>query len=64
MLMHADLMLVLANERHRELIAEADRRRVLTSAREARRARKVPAVRGQPTGSLAPCEPSVAVPAR
>ncbi|GIF23953.1 hypothetical protein BJ973_004566 [Actinoplanes tereljensis] len=64
MLMHSDLMLVLANERHRELIAEADRRRLLTSARERRRARKSPAARGRPTGNLAPCEPSVAVPAR
>ena len=64
MLMHPDLMLILANDRHRELIAEADRERLLTIAREARRARKAPAVRGQPTGTLASCEPSAAVPAR
>ena len=64
MLMHPDLMLVLANDRHRELIAEADRTRVLTSARAARKARKAPAVRGQPAGTLASCEPTVAVPAR
>ena len=67
MLMHPDLMLALANDRQRELIAEADRERLLTiarAAREARRARKAPAVRGQPTGTLASCEPSAAVPAR
>jgi len=67
MLIHSDLMLTLANERHRELIAEADRGRLLAGAREARRARKarkVSAVRGQPTGTLASCDPSAAVPAR
>ena len=64
MLIHPDLMLTLANDRHRELIAEADRERLLTSARRARRATKAPAVRGQPTGTLASCEPSAAVPAR
>ena len=67
MLMHPDLLLTLANDRHRELIAKADRERVLASARvarRARRARKGPVVRGQPTGTLASCEPSVAVPAR
>jgi hypothetical protein len=64
MLIHPDLLRVLADERHRELIAEADRGRLLTIARVARRARKAPAVRGQPTGTLASCEPSVAVPAR
>lgn len=67
MLMHPDLMLVLANDRRRELIAEADRGRVLAAARTARkgrRARKTSAVRGQPTGILASCEPSAAVPAR
>jgi hypothetical protein len=67
MMMHPDLMLALANGRHRELIAEADRGRLLTSARltrRARRASKAPAVRGQPTGTLASCDPSAAVPAR
>ena len=64
MLMHPDLMLTLANDRHRELIAEADRERLLTIAHVARRARKAPTVRGQPTGTLASCEPSAAVPAR
>jgi hypothetical protein len=67
MLMHPDTMLVLANDHRRELIAEADRERLLTSARRARRvrrARKALAVRGQPTGTLASCEPSAAVPAQ
>jgi hypothetical protein len=67
MWMHPDLLLVLANDRHRELVAEADRGRLLSIAREARRARrarKSPGVRGRPTGTLAPCEPSAAVPAR
>jgi hypothetical protein len=64
MLMHPDVLLDLANNRHRELIAEADKGRLLTGARRARWARKVPAVRGQPTGTLASCEPSAAVPAR
>jgi hypothetical protein len=48
MLVHSDLMLTLVNDRRRELIAEADRRSVLISAREARRARKAPAARGRP----------------
>jgi len=67
MLMHHDLLLALANDRHRELIAEADRERLLTiarAARRARRARKAPAVRGKPAGTLASCEPSAVVPAR
>jgi hypothetical protein len=67
MLMHPDVMLFLANDHQRELIAEADRWRLLSSARHARRARrerKISAVRGQPTGTLASCEPSAAVPAR
>ncbi|MGX6605258.1 hypothetical protein ACWKSP_24445 [Micromonosporaceae bacterium Da 78-11] len=64
MMMHPDLILALANDRHRELIAEADRYRLLAATRAARRARKAPAVRGRPTGTLASCEPSAAVPAR
>jgi hypothetical protein len=67
MLMHPELLLTLANDRRRELIAEADRERLLTSARVARRGRrgtKTPAVRGRPAGTLASCEPSAAVPAR
>ncbi|MEV4345903.1 hypothetical protein AB0J83_15665 [Actinoplanes sp. NPDC049596] len=56
MLIHSDLMLTLANEHHRELLAETDRRRLLTSARLARAARKASkkrAVRGQPATGLA-----------
>ncbi|MGW4467071.1 hypothetical protein [Micromonospora sp. NBC_01796] len=64
MFVHPDTLLVLANDRRRELIAEADRGRLLTSARRVRRARKATAVRGQPAGTLASCEPSAAVPAR
>ncbi|WP_433379133.1 hypothetical protein ACQPZX_12935 [Actinoplanes sp. CA-142083] len=64
MLIHADLMLTLANERHRELIAENEKRSLLSSARRARKGRKSQAVRGRPTGTLASCEPSAAVPAR
>ena len=67
MLIHPDLLMVLTNDHHRELIVEADRGRVLATARRARQARragKASAVRGQPAGTLASCEPSVAVPAR
>ncbi len=64
MLMHPDVMLTLANDHHRELIAESDKRHLLTIAREARRARKAPAVRGRPAGSLTSCEPAAGVPAR
>ena len=62
--MHPVMMLMLANNRSRELIAEADQRRLLASARKARRARKAQAVRGHPTSTLESCEPSAAVPAR
>jgi hypothetical protein len=64
MLMHPDLLLDLAYDRRRELVAEADRERLLTIARMVRRTRKAPGGRGQPAGTLRPCEPSVAVPAR
>ncbi|PRX14684.1 hypothetical protein [Actinoplanes italicus] len=63
MLMHPGTMLELANERNRDLIAEGDRGRLLASAR-ARFRRERKAVRGQPTGTVASCDPSVAVPAR
>jgi hypothetical protein len=64
MWMHPDLMRVLANDRHRELIAEADRGRLLAVARAARRARRSPAARGRAAGTLTSCETSAAVPAR
>ncbi|WP_328473047.1 hypothetical protein OHA21_11480 [Actinoplanes sp. NBC_00393] len=64
MLMHPDLMLDLVNDRHRELIAESDRERLLSMARLARRARKARTARGRPAGTLSSCEPSAVVPAR
>lgn len=67
MLTHPDLALSMADDRRRELVAEADRERLLSVARRARRARRArpgALVRGQPAGTLASCEPSVAVPAR
>ncbi|MFI7026779.1 hypothetical protein [Micromonospora sp. NPDC049900] len=64
MWMDPDTMLALANDRRRELIAEADSERLLTNARRARRVRHTLAVRGQPDGNLTSCEPSAAVPAQ
>jgi len=64
MLMHPDLMLTLAHDRHRELIAEADQERLLSLARLARRSRKARAGAARPAGTLASCEPSAVVPAR
>jgi hypothetical protein len=67
MMMHPEVLLSLTNDRHRELMAEADRGRLLNgarTARSARRARKAPVVRAQSTGTLAACEPSAVVPAR
>ena len=63
-MMHPEIMLALANDRQRELIAEADRARLLASARQARRARKALAARPRRTGTLTSCEPSAVVPAR
>ena len=63
MLMHPDLMLTLANDRHRELIAESEKASLLSAARAARWARRARTAK-EPTGSLASCEPSAAVPAR
>ena len=62
--MHPVMLMMLANQRQRDLATEAERHRLLASAREARKARKARAVRGQPTGSLATCDPSAVVPAR
>jgi hypothetical protein len=64
MFLHPDMMLALANEHHRELIAEADQRRLLNLARLVRRAGKDPAARERRAGTLAPCETSAAVPVR
>jgi hypothetical protein len=67
MMMYPDLMLAVANDRHREMIADGDKARLLASARAARKARRARKERGgraQPTGTLSSCEPSAAVPAR
>lgn len=64
MFTHPDLMWDLVNDRHRELVREADRGRLLAIARSARRARRSRAARGQPAGTLASCGPSGVVPAR
>jgi hypothetical protein len=64
MLMHLDVMLSLASDRHRELVAEAGRERLLSLARDARKARKGRVARGRPAGTLASCEPSAVVPVR
>ncbi len=63
MMTHPDMLLTIAHDRQRQLIAEADRDRLLTLARVVRRGRKAANVRGRPTGTLASCEPSAAVPA-
>ena len=60
MLMHPSVLLDLANDHNRALIAEADRGRLLAAASRVR----TRAVRGRPTGTLSSCEASAAVPAR
>ncbi|MEV4282655.1 hypothetical protein [Actinoplanes xinjiangensis] len=60
MFAHPDLMLHLAHDRTREMIAEADRERLLSGARLARRGRKA---RGRPTGAVASREPTAVAPA-
>jgi hypothetical protein len=64
MMMHPMMMLMLANQREHDVVVDAEKRQLLASAREARRARKAQGVRGRPAGTLASCEPSAAVPAR
>ena len=54
-MMHSSMLLDLAADLTRERIAEADRRRLLSRARRPWK---------RPTGTLASCEVSVAVPAR
>lgn len=67
MFYHPDTVMALANEHRRELIAEADRYRLLASAlrirREQDRERKA-AARARPAGTLAACGPREAAPAR
>jgi len=71
MFTHPDLLWSQAKQRQAELIAEADRYRLLSAARRSRRARGGhgdPAgrtvVRGEPAGNLAACGPHAAAPAR
>jgi hypothetical protein len=61
MFTHPDLMLHLAHDRSREMIAEADRERLLAGARLASRGRKA---RGRPAATPASREPTVVAPAR
>lgn len=65
--LHPELMLSYFHARERELIAEADRTRLLAAARQRIRAgtaRSRPAARGWPAGTLITCEPHEAAPAR
>ena len=70
MLLHPDLMLANFHAHERELIAEADRQRLLSAARRRRQAgagrhaAKSPVARGRPDATLAPCGPHAAAPAR
>jgi hypothetical protein len=66
MLIHPDLALAQAHDRQRELIAEADRRRLLVAARRHRRAEAAvnPAPRGRPEGEHGPQGARVPAPAR
>jgi hypothetical protein len=64
------MMLDQAHERQHAMIAEADRYRLLATARRARRERArggtgiKAAARGRPAGTISSCEPSVAAPVR
>ena len=64
---HPDFVLDMAHQHQRELIEEAGQRRLLSLARNARRDRRdaaaKPAARAS-TGTLAPCGPREAAPAR
>jgi hypothetical protein len=71
MFTHPDLLWSQAKYRQQELIAEADRHRLLTAARRGRRARRAQAdqqstamARGRPAGNLAVCPPRAAAPAQ
>jgi hypothetical protein len=58
-----DLLLSEFHKRQRELVAEADRYRLLAAVRRARRALR-PTQRGRPDGTLITCAPRAAAPAR
>jgi hypothetical protein len=70
MFTHPDLIWAQAKHRQAELIAEADRHRLLTTALRARRARGKgdpggsAMARGRPAGNLATCPPRAAAPAQ
>jgi hypothetical protein len=70
MLMHPDLLWTHAKQHQQELIAQADRHRLLSAARRARRDRGADdpaanaAARGRPAGNLAACPPHAAAPAQ
>jgi hypothetical protein len=69
MLTHPDLALAQAHDRHRDLVAEADRSRLLAVARRHRRHRRAeaaasPAARGRPAAADDPQQVRVPAPAR
>jgi hypothetical protein len=70
MFMHPDLIWIQAKQHQQQLIAEADRHRLLTAARRSRRDRakddadRNAVARGRPTGNLATCPPRAAAPAQ
>ena len=70
MFMHPDLIWSQAKYRQQELIAQADRHRLLTAARRVRRDRGQDhpdgnaMARGRPAGNLASCPPRAAAPAQ
>ncbi|HEX2771629.1 MAG TPA: hypothetical protein VHN18_04265 [Micromonosporaceae bacterium] len=63
-----ETILALATAKQHDLIADADRYRLLRSARRARRRHATPVneplSRGRPAGTLAACGPRAAAPAR
>jgi hypothetical protein len=69
--MHPDLIWIQAKLHQQELIAQADRHRLLTAARRGRPGRRGKdhpdgnaVARGAPAGNLAPCPPRAAAPAQ
>jgi hypothetical protein len=69
--MHPDLVWIQAKQHQQELIAQADRHRLLTAALRVRRARggkegrdDNAVARGRPAGNLAACPPRAAAPAQ